>query len=165
MEIKRWDTGDVIISGDETTLRDLVQRAAIEKKPLYRANLYKANLTGASLPNFSIVPDAGSFTAWKKVKSQTGDDVILELIVPSDAQRVSSLVGRKCRVSCARPIQATAIDGTVINQSETWHSTHKNTFTYQIDTLAQVDNFDNDIRVECAPGIHCFITRKEACEF
>lgn len=160
MEIKCLATNKVIIGGDETSLRDLVQRAVKEKR-----SLYGASLRWASLPNFSIVPDAGSFTAWKKVKSQTGDDVILELIVPSDAQRVSSLVGRKCRVSCARPIQATAIDGTVINQSETWHSTHNNTFTYQIDTLAQVDNFDNDIRVECAPGIHCFITRKEACEF
>ena len=44
MEIKRWDTGAVIISGDETSLIELVVRAVKEKK-----NLYGADLSGAAM--------------------------------------------------------------------------------------------------------------------
>jgi hypothetical protein len=61
---------------------------------LYGANLYGTNLEGAKLPNFLIAPEEGSFTAWKKTTKG-----VIKIIVPEDAERTNSLIGRKCRAS------------------------------------------------------------------
>ena len=36
---------------------------------------------------------------------------------------------------------------------------------YKVGEIAKVDDFDDDRRNECAPGIHFFITRQEAVDW
>ena len=38
-------------------------------------------------------------------------------------------------------------------------------FNYKVGETVKVDNFDDDRRNECAPGIHFFITRQEAVNY
>jgi len=112
------------------------------------ANLYGANLEGAYLPHFQICPEEGSFIAWKKVKGG-----VVKLLVPAEAKRTSSLVGRKCRAEFAVVIEGSGI------------STHDGKTEYKPGVTVYPDKFDDDIRVECTSGIHFFITRKEAEEY
>jgi hypothetical protein len=121
------------------------------------ANLGGANLRGADLDNFSIVPEEGSFIGWKK----RADGAIVKLLIPEDAKRVSSLIGRKCRAS-----KATVLE--VINPTNNNGSCHGSTYAginYVVGMTCIPDSFDDDIRVECTHGVHFFITRKEAEEF
>jgi hypothetical protein len=110
------------------------------------ANLSGANLRGANLPHFSIVPETGSFRAYKKV-----DTGVIELIIPPFAKRTSSLVGRKCRAEFAYVIKGsgTSSRGGVYEEGKTYYP----------------DSFDDDIRVECSHGVHFFMTKREAEEF
>src|SRR5699024_2045485 len=66
---------------------------------LWGADLRGANLRDADLHAFYIIPKTGSFIAWKKCKNH-----IVKLKIPKDAERVSSLIGRKCRASKAEVI-------------------------------------------------------------
>jgi hypothetical protein len=44
-------------------------------------------------------------------------------------------------------------------------SIHRQSFVYTVGEYATSGKFNNDIRIECTDGIHCFITRKEAEEY
>jgi hypothetical protein len=70
---------------------------------------------------------------------------------------VSSLVGRKCRASRVEVLA-------IVNGSETdLVSKHDCMFKYVVGEIHEPTNgFDDDIRVECAAGIHFFMTLKEA---
>ena len=113
------------------------------------AILEGANLTDASLPHFQIVPETGSFEAWKA--TSTG---VIKILIPEDAKRTSSLVGRKCRASYVVPME----DG---GESPT----HNIKLNYRANITVYADAFDSDIRVECTNGIHFFMTKKEAEEW
>jgi hypothetical protein len=112
------------------------------------ANLSEADLIGARLPHFFIIPEEGSFVAWKKLR----DGVLCKVEIPADAKRTSSLVGRKCR---AEFVQVLAGEG---------HGQHCS-IHYIPGQIVRADWFDDDIRVECSHGIHFFITQKEAEEY
>jgi hypothetical protein len=118
------------------------------------ADLRSANLSGADLPNFSIVPEEGDFIAYKKVVG-----AVLKLLIPSDARRVSSLVGRKCRASCVKVLSVVEGEGTE------FYGLRESTFKYTVGETVTPDSFDDDIRVECTHGIHFFMTLKEAREY
>jgi hypothetical protein len=117
------------------------------------ANLRGANLRGAVLPAFQIAPEEGAFIAWKKVIGG-----VVKLLIPADAKRTSSLVGRKCRAEFAyvleMPPGATAA-----------RSCHDHSFSYTLGALVKPDSYDDDIRIECTHGIHFFMTRKEAEDY
>ena len=113
------------------------------------ANLEGANLEGAKLPNFLIVPEEDSFTAYKKVN--TG---VIKLLIPEDAKRTSTLVGRKCRASHVKVLSGSGVS-----------STHKDKLEYKEGEVVYADAYNDDIRVECTSGIHFFMTRKEAEEW
>ena len=119
------------------------------------ADLTGANLTGARLPDYSVCPDAGSFTAWKKLSS----GIIAEIIIPEEAGRTSSLIGRKCR---AEFVVVKALHGT---DADSAHSMRGDSFTYKVGEKVVPDSYNDDIRLECTNGIHFFITRKEAEEY
>ena len=120
------------------------------------AYLSDADLKGAKLPDFQLVPDEGSFIAWKKV-SNGG---IVKLLIPEDAKRTSSLVGRKCRASKAVVLEVFDYNGASINATPEGKSYPG--IIYEKGETVEPDSYDDDIRVECAHGIHFFITRKEA---
>jgi hypothetical protein len=140
--------------------RAYLTRASLARANLTGANLTDANLTGANLarayptganlPAFAIVPEEGAFTAFKK----TREGAVLTLEIPADAKRTNS-TGRKCRASKARVI-ASSMPGNVFT------STHDRAFLYRVGETVDAPDYNPDIRLECAGGIHFFITRKEA---
>ena len=135
------------------------------------ANLYRADLRGANLSGTEIelmlvnkfypicCPEAGSFVGWKKVRG----DLIVKLEVTENAKR-SSAFGRKCRCNEAKVLDIQNLDGTSADVTEVY-SKHDANFAYRVGETVRVDNFDEDRRNECAPGIHLFITRQEAVDY
>ena len=139
---------------------------------LYGANLRGADLRGANLYGAKIelelinkfypicCPEVGSFIAWKKVRG----NLIVKLEVTETAKR-SSAFGRKCRCSEAKVLDIQNLDGTSADDVTVAYSTYDNNFAYRVGETVCVDNFDEDRKNECAPGIHFFITRQEAVEY
>jgi hypothetical protein len=125
---------------------------------LRSAYLSGANLSGADLPAFSLAPEEGSFTAFKKLC----DGVVAKLEIPAGARRTSSLVGRKCRAEFAYVLELTTPEG---KQVLSGRSRHDGSTVYQVGETIRPDKYDEDIRVECTSGIHFFITRKEAEDY
>ena len=106
-------------------------------------------------------PESGQFEAWKKAIHEK-ENVIVHLLVPSTAKR-SSATSRKCRVSEAKVLDIKSLDGK--EEFTESKSQHDNSFIYRVGETVNVDNFDDDRWNECAPGIHCFITRQEAVNY
>ena len=131
--------------------------ANLRNANLRDANLRNANLEDVALPHFQICPQVGSFRAYKKVYSNTfvGVELVIEVEIPADAKRTSSLIGRKCRASHA------------ITRTEDVHhySNHSLGTIYKTGEVTRADAYDDDIRVECTHGIHFFMTREEAEEW
>ncbi|CAB4138900.1 Pentapeptide repeat [uncultured Caudovirales phage] len=110
------------------------------------ANLSGANLSGADLPNFQITPKGYPLYGFKKLVG----DVVCTLLIPVDADRTASLVGRKCRAS------------KVIVISGEGKSLQDPRVIYKVGETVVPDSYDPDIRVECTNGIHFFLTPEEA---
>jgi len=150
---------------DANLQRANLQDANLQRANLQRANLQDANLQRANLPHFSICPEVGGFTAWKKV----ADGIVLEVEIPADAKRTSSLVGRKCRASYIIPRAAYRVsNGELIPVTDKkkfggWRNDGE--FIYTLNRKRKADKFDDDIRVECTNGIHFFMTAREAMEW
>jgi Family of unknown function (DUF5758)/Pentapeptide repeats (8 copies) len=128
--------------------------ADLRSADLRSANLYGADLGGADLGgavglSAFVVAGQGALVGWKKVAGGG----IVELMIPRSARRVNAYGSRKCRAEYA--VVVSAPEGAV--------SQHDNTFTYKTgETVRPSNGFDDDVRVECAAGIHFFITREEA---
>ena len=122
------------------------------------ANLRLTNLEGARLPHFQIVPECGSFLAFKKLSS----GVIVQVLIPAHAERTSSLIGRKCRSS--EVIVRKIIEGE-IPEGIKIKSTSYGEAVYAVGETVKADKWDGDILVECTHGIHFFMTLKEAQEW
>jgi len=121
---------------------------------LSRANLSGANLSGANLPELqsdrlSIVPQVGAFIGWKKCMN----NVIVKLQIPEDAAR-SNATGRKCR---AEKVVVLDVIGGEFGKSQYDGKTE-----YRVGETVVCDTWGTDRWVECAGGIHFFITRSEA---
>jgi len=124
------------------------------------ADLAGANLAGADLPHFQICPEVGAFVAFKKLRN----DSIAELVIPADAPRTSSLIGRKCR---AMWVEVTALydtDGNALPRETVGIGRYDKT-RYIAGERVEADGWDDDIRVECTHGIHFFMTLREAREY
>jgi len=128
-----------------------LREADLREANLQEANLREADLTNAKLPHFSIVPETGGFYAWKKTTKG-----VIKIYVPADAQRTSSLVGRKCRASKVKVISGPGCGGT---------GPSYDSVTYTKGATVEADSFDPDIRRECTHGIHFFMTKAEAEEW
>lgn len=138
---------------------------------LYGANLYGANLSCANLYGAKIelelvnkcfpiaCPETGSFIGWKKCR----DNTVVKLEILEDAKR-SSAFSRKCRCSAAKVLAIENKDGTPYKDTRI-NSQHDDNFWYTVGKIVRVDDFDEDRRNECAPGIHFFITRQEAVDW
>ena len=101
-------------------------------------------------------PDTGVFIGWKKCRDRCGNPVIVKLLIPEDAKR-SSAASRKCRCN-----KAIVLD---IEGADVAYSRYDVDFVYKIGETIQVDNFEENRFVECAPGIHFFINKQEAMEY
>ena len=76
----------------------------------------------------------------------------------------TSAFGRKCRCSKALVLGIEKIDGTMCDVEYVLSDFDKN-FVYEIGKVVEVSNFCEDRKIECAPGIHFFITRQEAVDY
>lgn len=113
---------------------------------------------------FLVCPEKGEFTAFKKAELYNGGErVIVELKVPASALR-SSACSRKCRVSKAKVVSITSLDGTK-KYTQNAYSMHASNFVYKLGQTVEVKNFDKNRWNECSSGIHCFITREEAVNY
>ena len=134
-----------------------------------------------------VCPEKGEYIAFKKArvcvyektgKSAVSDSlkhklkgfvknvpVIVEMRIPKDAKR-SSATSRKCRASKAVVLSITSIDGKKRYKKALagWHCSGK--FVYEVGkTVVPNNGFEENRWIECAPGIHHFITRDEAVAY
>jgi hypothetical protein len=133
-----------------------------------RAYLRGADLDGAkNVPathvlRTQIVPQDGAFRAFKKLAN--GRVAVIE--IPEGAARVGGAVGRKCRASAALVLgflkSKHEPDTDVIAAA----SCHDSDFMYRVGEVVEPTNgFNSDPFVECAPGIHFFLSYEEAAEY
>lgn len=120
---------------------------------LTKVDLTGADLTGATLPDFRVCPEEGEFIAWKKTMKG-----VIRLLVPADATRVNAIGSRKCRASKVIVLGGPGCGGSSPTRME-------GTLVYAEGAEVVAPEFSDDIRAECAPGIHFFITKKEAEEW
>ena len=135
---------------------------------LRSADLRSADLSGANLRSvyydvytafFAIqCPEEGAFIGYKKASG-----FIVKLRITETAMR-SSATSRKCRCSEAEVLSITTKDGkdAGINCVS---SDHDSSFIYEVGKTVKVDDFEKDRWIECAAGIHFFITRQEAVNY
>ena len=135
-------------------------KVALEAAAGSGADLRGADLdSSTTLPDYSLVSEKGAaFTGWKKLS----DGCIAKLGIPEDAERVSTPIGRKCRANKAIVFAIFKRDGTPVPEGYVGHSMHRHSFTYQVGAVVEAPDYSGDFRQECMPGIHFFITRKEA---
>jgi hypothetical protein len=139
---------------------------------LYGANLRGANLRGADLGGAKnvdpgvftrrqIVPQSGAFRGFKKLR----DGLVAAVEVPDDARRVGGVVGRKCRASSALVLGFLGLDGEPSEATEA-RSLHDGDFIYRVgETVTPTNGFEESPLIECAAGIHFFLTFEEAAEY
>ena len=169
------------LRGEEGGSEANLSGANLSGADLSGANLSEANLSGADLSGANLswanlswakieldllnkffpiaCPEAGAFIGWKKCR----DNTVVKLEILADAKR-SSAHSRKCRCSAAKVLAIENADGTPYKENKI-NSQHDGGFWYTTGEIVSVDNFDEDRRNECAPGIHFFITRQEAVEW
>lgn len=140
-----------------------LQDADLQDADLWRANLRGADLRGAyhdSSTAFLPIqcPEEGSFIAYKKAKG-----LVVKLLIPDDAKR-SSATSRKCRCDKAKVLEIMQPDKTPSNITSV-PSNYDPDFVYEVGKTVMVSDFEEDRFVECAAGIHFFITFDEAKKY
>jgi hypothetical protein len=161
-------------------LQDAHLRGAhLEGAHLQGANLRGANLRGAHLEGADlqganntpeaairsrqIVPQTGAFTAYK----QLAHGYVACLEIPADAQRVGGVTGRKCRASRARVLDILSQDNVSVEGADVvCVSSYDMSFRYERGaTVEPRSPFDPNPLVECASGIHFFLSYEEARDY
>lgn len=114
-------------------------------------------------------PKEGTFIGWKCTyyygnvthnNFRPVHPALVKLEIPVDARRSS--FGRKCRCDKAKVLSIETFDGKPLT---TAYSFYDNSFVYEAGKTVSVPNFDEDRWHECAPGIHFFMTEKEARQY
>jgi hypothetical protein len=144
------------LSGANLSLANL-SGANLYRANLYRANLSRANLSGAKIDaidsaRLEILPREGEVIGWKKCYAG-GDVVLVKVRVPPGAARSNS-TGRKCR---AERVEVLAVEG-----ADHGISNHDGKTVYRVGETVKCHEWGPDRWLECAGGIHFFLTREEA---
>lgn len=131
--------------------------ANLHSANLFHADLFRAKLTGVKTNNYTLFfasqcPEEGSFIAWKVCTN----NVLVKLLIPEDAKR-SSATSRKCRASKAIVLDIIGADVAT--------SIRNPYFLYEKGKEVTVYDFNEDRWLECASGIHFFLTKEEAKQF
>jgi len=114
------------------------------------ANLARAKGAAKNMPHFQL--PAGDLIGWKKCGNH-----IVKLLIPADAKRTASLVGRKCRAEFVKVLE--------IEGAAEAASSHDSGTVYRVGEIVRPDSYDDNPLVECTHGIHWFATRAEAEEY
>jgi hypothetical protein len=169
----RANLTDANLYGADLTDADLT-RANLTGADLTGADLTRANLTGADLtranltrakniPPVLIQPEEGGFFAFKKLKTPGGIPLIAKLWIPGDARRVNSFLNRKCRAEVVEVVEIVNESGKPVESGLS--PTHDKKLLYVVGQAVKATTYDDDFRVDCAGGIHYFMTRIEAEEW
>ena len=119
---------------------------------LIRANLMDANLMDANLPKTAILAE-GELIGYKKL----ANGCICKVKILSETPRLNSIGSRKCRAESVLVLEG---EGNSQNPSGKGDILHYATGL----TVKCTNPFCDDIRLECASGIHFFITKQEAID-
>ena len=129
------------------------------------SNLRGSNLRGSNLNNVYYdgttsflalqCPEEESFIGYKKASNY-----IIKLEITEDAKR-SSATSRKCRCNKALVLGIYDINKTLLPLTSI-ASDHDDNFIYQVGQIVEVKDFNENRWIECASGIHFFITFNEA---
>ena len=146
-----------------------LRNAYLEGAYLRGAYLRGADLRGAYLQGAKgktlkdiksflwIIPEEGTFIAWKKCKN-----ALVKISIPKEAKRTCNLKNRKCRAEFVDVLQIT--DLTTKKKVKTANGCYDGTI-YKVGERTTADSFDPDFTVDCSHGIHFFITKQEALDF
>ena len=141
-----------------------LSNADLSNADLKGANLINANLSYANLSGADLSGAKGALIEFRKGKTLTEDiigykkcrdDVIIKLLIPRGAI-VFSINGSKCRTNKAKVLE---IEGATRAISQ-----HKY-MSYYVGDEFTVYDFNCEYNVECAPGIHFFMTKEEAVNY
>ena len=152
-----------------------LKNANLERASLRRVNLTYADIRGAKLyaavlenaildniifddktENFRIhCPEQGAFVAYKKGL----DNLIIKLLIPSDARRVSSTMNC-CRCDKAKVLEIKNFEGTKFFD-EAWSMVAEN-FCYKLGEWVYAENFNENRWYDSTGGIHFWMTEDEA---
>ena len=148
-----------------TDLSDANLRGAnLRGANLRYANLRGADLRGANLRGVELCGTEGNLMEYRRGKilsenvigyKKCRDNVIVTLEIPRGAI-VFSINGTKCRTNKAKVLE--------IEGANRAYSQQKYVSYYVGDEIT-IYNFNCEYNVECAEGIHFFMTRKEAEEY
>ena len=153
-----WQNMRANLSGADLSCADL------SGADLYDANLSGADLNRANLSGADLNRAKGTLIKYRKGKILTEDiigykkcrgGVIVKLLIPRGAI-VFSINGNKCRTNKAKVLEIEGRDRAV--------SKHKY-MSYYVGDEFTIYNFNCMYNNECAPGIHFFMTRKEAVNY
>ena len=169
MNLENYDLSDMNFSHSNFI------NANLERTSLRRVNLTYADIRGAKLyaavlenaildniifddktENFRIhCPEQGAFVAYKKGL----DNLIIKLLIPSDAKRVSSTLNC-CRCDKAKVLEIKNFEGTKFFD-EAWSTVAEN-FCYKLGEWVYAENFNEDRWYDSTGGIHFWMTEDEA---
>ena len=169
MNLENYDLSDMNFSHSNFI------NANLERASLRRVNLTYADIRGAKLyaavlenaildniifddktENFRIhCPEQGAFVAYKKGL----DNLIIKLLIPSDAKRVSSTMNC-CRCDKAKVLEIKNFEGTKFFD-EAWSTVAEN-FCYKLGEWVYAENFNEDRWYDSTGGIHFWMTEDEA---
>ena len=112
-----------------------------------------------------VCPEQGSFVGYK-VGLTLNEYLflipcVIKLSIPEDAKR-SSAYGNKCRCDKAKVLDIRTFGGQKVKSAV---SQYDYSFVYEINKEVSVPDFDEDRWHECAPGIHFFMSEKEALDY
>jgi hypothetical protein len=164
------DLSGADLSGANLRYADLrganLSGANLSGADLRGANLSGANLSGADCqetrwPGFQI-PQEGSLIVWKKLYG----GYLAKLQISASARRTATPTSRKCRASAAKVLRIETPAGVEVSGDFTPRSQHLADFCYRKGAVVKPSEpFNDDIRVECASGIHFFLSREEAAAY
>jgi hypothetical protein len=141
-----------------------LRSADLSSADLRGADLSSADLRGANGAEVAkaiteIVPREGEFVGWKKCRM----GALVKLKIPFDASR-SNATGRKCRASKAVVLEIVmpGFNGSPNTPIAEAKSLHDETFIYRVGETVVAHEWGADRFVECAGGIHFYLTHEEA---
>ena len=129
--------------------------ANLSDADLRSADLSGADMIGANLPEFQI-PQEGTLVAWKAVVGG-----VAKIEVPAEARRTACLINRKCRAEFVRTIEIVVCG----EHAFAAPGLRDASVIYRVGEITKPDSYDDNPAVDCAHGIHFFLTRKEAEEW
>ena len=136
---------------------------------LHYTNLDFSNLSNAILDNVKGLnnqcPKEGSFIGWKKCVGADKKYYIVKLEIPTDAKR-SSATTNICRCSKTKVLEIQTLYGTKADVDTVYSIiTYCGTCEYKIGEVVEVSNFDERYWLECASGIHFFMSYRDVCKY